>query len=209
MQRDVLRADTRALAAVGAAGGNVERPDDVEEILFKIVCSGLVVGAERVIVKDALFAGARRADIAAGVAADTARKLTAPERKTLLRRHSLQLFDRFKARVAAVLALFAEQLVKICDPLRLADRAAFEQRVLLRSGFFAVQRRDEQLLAAFLHTGYALKAKGLQLFDVARSVALYADDVDILLRNAVLLAQLHKGIGIARLQEGRDPAALF
>ena len=72
VERNALRAYARAFAAVGASAHHVEGTDDVEHILLKGVGSCLLCNAGVGVVKYALLAGAGRADIAAGVAADAA-----------------------------------------------------------------------------------------------------------------------------------------
>ena len=73
MQRDMLWTDAGAFAAVGAAGDDVEGPDDVEHIFLERIGDGLVIKAGIEVVEHALFARARRTHVAARVAADAAR----------------------------------------------------------------------------------------------------------------------------------------
>ena len=61
----------------------MERPDDVEEVLLKVAGRRLVVGSKVMIVEHARLARAGGTDVPAGVAADAARKLPAPEREPL------------------------------------------------------------------------------------------------------------------------------
>mgnify|MGYP000198228339 CR=1 FL=1 len=76
MQGDVLGANPGALPAVGATPSHMEGADDVEEILFKGICSRLILHPGRRIVKDTFLTGAGGAHIPAGVAAN-ARTTTA------------------------------------------------------------------------------------------------------------------------------------
>ena len=59
----------------------MERADDMEEVFFEVACRSLVVGPQVMIVKHAGFARTCRTDVPAGVAADAAGKLPAPEGK--------------------------------------------------------------------------------------------------------------------------------
>ena len=208
MQRDVLRADARALAAVGAAGGHVEGPDDVEHVLLERVGGGLVARAGVRVVEDALFAAARRADVAAGVAADAAGELSAPEAVALLRGHSLQLFDLGKAARVLLLALLAQQLVIDDQLVALADGAAVQQRVLFGHPVLAVERLGDEIAALLADGRDAVAPGGLDFLNVAGAVALDADHVDVLAQNAVLLEKLLEGVRVAGLQKRRDLAAL-
>ena len=91
----------------------MERADDMEHVLLKGICNGLVFKAGIVIVKHALFARAGGTDVAAGVAADAARQLAAPERVALLGCHGFELLNLVEpAAVHVFLALLAKQLVK-------------------------------------------------------------------------------------------------
>jgi hypothetical protein len=71
VERNVLWANTGTLSAVGAATNNVESSDNVEKLFLKTVLSSLVLQAGIWVIKYAVFAGASRANITAGVAADT------------------------------------------------------------------------------------------------------------------------------------------
>ena len=208
MQRDVLRADARALAAVGAAGGHVEGPDDVEHVLLERVGGGLVARAGVRVVEDALFAAARRTDVAAGVAADAAGQLAAPEAVALLGRHFFELLHLGEAARVLLLALLADELVEHDELMALADCAALQQCVLFGDRLFAVQGLGDEALALLAHGRHALAAGGLDFLDVAGAVALDADDVHVFAQDAVLLEQLLERIRVARLQERRDLAAL-
>ena len=81
MQRNVLRTDPGAFTAIGAAGGHMERADDMEEVFFEVACRSLVVGPQVMIVKHAGFARTCRTDVPAGVAADAAGKLPRQKEK--------------------------------------------------------------------------------------------------------------------------------
>ena len=187
----------------------MEGADDVEEVFLKIVRSRLVVGPEGMVIEHAFLTRARRTDVPAGVAADAARELPAPEGEALLGRHGLELPDRLKARRAAVLTLLAQQLVKADELSGLADRAALQKGVFFCHGLFAVERLDAQRVAIFLHGGHALAAECSQLFHVTDAVALHAHGIDRLTRDAVLLLKLDEGIAVAGLEKRRDSAALL
>ena len=120
----MLRTNSGALAAVSAARGHMERPDDMEHVFLERIGRGLVVRAEVVIIKHALFAAARGAHVAAGVAADAARQLAAPESETFFRRHGFELCYLVEAVIVGDLfTLFTDQLVEADDLLALAARA--------------------------------------------------------------------------------------
>ena len=52
----MLRTDTGAFAAVGAAGDDVEGPDNVEHVLLERVGDGLILKARVMVVEHTLFA---------------------------------------------------------------------------------------------------------------------------------------------------------
>ena len=186
----------------------MERADDMEEIFFKGVRGGLVLHAGIVVVKHAFFAGAGRADVAAGIAADAAGELIAPEGEALLRRHALQPLDFGKAGAVLFLALLADQLVEADDFLALAGFALAEQHVRAVQRNVAVDRPGGERIAAVFDGGHTGSAAGLDFFNVAHAFALHADGVDVFAQNAVLLEKLHKGIGVAGLEKDRDFSAL-
>ena len=188
MQRDMLRTDAGAFAAVGAAGDDVEGPDDVEHIFLKRIGDGLVLKARIVVVEHALFARARGTHVAARVAADAARQLAAPEGVALLGCHGFELLNLVEpAAVHVFLALLAKQLVIADDLFTLAGLALEQQRIGLFDRFLAVDRGNAKSFAILRHccdTGKALLLDGLH---VAHPSALYADGVDRLAQDAVLL----------------------
>ena len=174
----------------------MKRANDMEQIFFKGIGGSLVLRTGFGIVKDALFAGAGRADIAAGIAANAARKLTAPECKALLGTHGLETFDLGEAVGALFLALFTQKLVKADNLLALADRTFFQQNICAVQRFLAVERPESERFALFFDAGHAGNALGLDLFHVAHALARYTHGVHALACDAVLLEKLHEGIGI-------------
>ena len=84
VERDILRTDSGAFAAVGASTRNMEGTDDMEHLFFKAVGNRLVFHTRLRVVEHALFAGAGRTYIAAGVASDTSRQLVLPEGKAFV-----------------------------------------------------------------------------------------------------------------------------
>ena len=91
------------------------------------------------------------------------------------------------AAVRIFLALFAKQLVIADDLFTLAGLALEQQRIGLFDRFLAVDRGNAQVFAVFrdcCDTGKALLLDGLH---VAHPAALYADGVDRLAQDAVLL----------------------
>ena len=102
----------------------MERADDMEEVFFEVACRSLVVGPQVMIVKHAGFARTCRTDVPAGVAADAARELPAPEREPLFWAHCFQPLDLLKSTaVGTIFSLLAEQLVEDHKLFALTGRA--------------------------------------------------------------------------------------
>ena len=119
----------------------MERPDDVEEVLLKVACRRLVVGSKIMIVKHARLARAGGTDVPAGVAADAARELPAPEREPLFGAHCFQPLDLIKPMtLGTVFPLLAQQLVEDHELFTLAGLALEKQRVRFFHRLFAVNR---------------------------------------------------------------------
>ena len=68
----VYTAKSGALTAVGTSACNVERADDVEHLLLKLVCGSFVFKGRIGIVKYTLLTGTSGTYVATSVAADTA-----------------------------------------------------------------------------------------------------------------------------------------
>ena len=141
----MLRTDTGTFTAVGAAGRHMEGADDVEEVFFEAVGRGLVVGAEVVVIEDALLARACRTDVAAGVAADAAAELILEESELFFRAHGFDLLDLCKAVCVLCVAAFADGLVENLVLLALADMAALQHGGLVGQRPRAVQCLDGQI----------------------------------------------------------------
>ena len=74
-----MRTDTGAFTAVGASTGNVKGSNNMKHRFLKAVYGRLAFNTRIGIVKYTLFAGAGRADVAAGIAANAFGKLVLPE----------------------------------------------------------------------------------------------------------------------------------
>ncbi len=113
VQRDMLRTDARAFAAVGAAAGDVERADDVEHVFLKAVGGGLVGNAGIGVVEHALFDTSRPGQTLRH-ALQRMQRDSSPRQNA--KRSSGVIASSFATSVKAVavrhLALFAEQLVE-------------------------------------------------------------------------------------------------
>ena len=166
----------------------MEGTDDMEHVLLERIGNGLVLKAGIVVVEHALFARAGGTDVAAGVAADAARQLAAPEGVALLCRHGLEFFNLGKtAAVRIFLALRTEQLVEADEFFALAGLALEQQRIGLLDRPLTVDRGNAQVFAVFRDCRDTGKSQFLDGFHVAHAVALYADGVDCLAQDAVLL----------------------
>ena len=204
MKRDMLRADAGAFAAIRAASGHMEGADDVEQLFLKGVGRRLVLHAGIRVVEHALFAGAGRADVAAGVAADAARKLVLPEGIALVGRHALEPLDLVKAVRVEHVAVLAEQLVIGNVLPGLAVDAAVGQQLRARQRERAVIERFDRDRVAFDGERGQLPGAVAQLAAVEHPVAGHADCVDLLAVKAVLRQELIEAIGVAGLQEDQN-----
>ena len=84
MQRDMLRANARAFAAVGTSACNMERTDNVEHLLFEGIHICLLCGIVLIAIKYALTAATCRTYVSASVATNALAQFLAEEFKLLL-----------------------------------------------------------------------------------------------------------------------------
>ena len=112
MKRNMLRTNSGTLTTVGATTTHVEGTDDVEHILLKFVCIALGGYPALIVVKHALFAGAGRTGITAGIAANTTGEFPSPKFLSLLTAHLLKLFNSHKTIDIGVLTTLTNHLIK-------------------------------------------------------------------------------------------------
>ena len=196
-----LRANTRTFAAAGAAPGNVEGTDDMIHLLLNLVGISLACYRSIRLIKNALLAAARRANIAAGIATDTLGKLTLPEGKTLLGAHRFNLLDlgEFITGKLRYSQRLSQLLIRNFISSALAHQAFVQQHVSLRQTLFTISGVDNNLITVYAHADDTLSTGSLNLVDIQHTAAGCADGVDKLTLNAVILQQLVHSVCIARL----------
>ena len=196
-----LRANTRTFTATGAAAGNVESTDDMIHLLFNLVGIRLPCYRSIGLIKNALLTAARRANIAAGIAADTLGQLALPESKTLFGAHCFNLLDlgefitgklRYRQRLSQLL---------VCNFISsaLAHQAFVQQHVSLCQTLFAIGSVDNDLVTVYAHADNTLSAGSLNLVDIKHPAAGSADGVNKLTLNTVILQQLVYSVCITGL----------
>ena len=201
----------RALAAVGAASGNMEGADDVEHILLKIRSGSLGRDTGIVVVENALLAGTYGAYVAAGIAADAAGKLAAPECKSLVGRHGFQLFDLSHAvGGVGIFTLVADHFVAH-DVYSLAVGEALQKLyVILLYGLVAVKGVYRKLVSlAVLDRGDTAYTHIADLVYIRLARTSDTENVYLLARHAVLLEEHIYAVCIAGLGKNKRYAILF
>ena len=200
---DSLRTNARTFTAPSAASGNVEGTNDMIQLLLHLVRIRLAGNRSVRLIKNTLLTAARRADIAAGIAADALRQLALPEGKALLRAHRFKLLDLGEL-IAGKLwhrQRLAQLLVRNFISSALAHHALVQQHVSLRQALFTIGSAHNNLVAVHAHADNALSSGSLNLFDIQHTAARRTDCINKLTLNAVILEQLVHAIGIAGLQE--------
>ena len=148
-----------------------------------------------------MLTAARRANIAAGIAADTLEQLALPEGEALLGAHRFNLLDlgefitgklRYRQRLSQL-------LVRNFISCALAHQAFVQQHVSLCQTLFTVSSVDNNLFTVHAHADDALSAGSLNLIDIQHTAAWSADGVNKLTLNAVILKQLVYSVCITGL----------